>query len=83
MNASRLLSWFFAGWLLAWTPGGTATGQARDTVTLRAHVQTVSLYGRRGSRPVVVSSGDGGWVHLAPHVAEFRSISKSGIAACS
>jgi pimeloyl-ACP methyl ester carboxylesterase len=71
MNASRPLSWFFVGWLLVWTPGGRATGQARETVTLRAHVQTVSLYGRRGGRPVVVSSGDGGWVHLAPHVAEF------------
>ena len=28
------------------------------------------VYGTRGGAPVIVSSGDGGWVHLAPHVAE-------------
>jgi fermentation-respiration switch protein FrsA (DUF1100 family) len=70
MNASRPLSLFLVGWLFVWTPGARAAGQARDTVTIRSHVQTVSLYGRRGGRPIVVSSGDGGWIHLAPHVAE-------------
>lgn len=47
-----------------------ATAQTSDVVTLRGHAQTVSLYGRRGDPPVIVSSGDGGWIHLAPHVAE-------------
>jgi fermentation-respiration switch protein FrsA (DUF1100 family) len=28
------------------------------------------VYGVRGSTPVIISSGDGGWIHLAPHVAE-------------
>jgi fermentation-respiration switch protein FrsA (DUF1100 family) len=28
------------------------------------------LYGVRGAAPVIVSSGDGGWLHLGPHVAE-------------
>jgi alpha-beta hydrolase superfamily lysophospholipase len=28
------------------------------------------VYGARGGIPVIVSSGDGGWVHLGPHVAE-------------
>jgi pimeloyl-ACP methyl ester carboxylesterase len=28
------------------------------------------MYGSRGNTPIVVSSGDGGWIHLAPHVAE-------------
>jgi alpha-beta hydrolase superfamily lysophospholipase len=30
----------------------------------------VRLYGGRGGLPAVVASGDGGWVHLAPTVAE-------------
>ena len=28
------------------------------------------LYGPRNAPPVIVSSGDGGWIHLGPHVAE-------------
>lgn len=44
--------------------------QSTETVTLRGHVQTLRVYGTRGGPPVVVSSGDGGWIHLAPHVAE-------------
>jgi type IV secretory pathway VirJ component len=48
---------------------GTAQGQT-SAVTLRGHVQSLHLYGTPGHRPVVVSSGDGGWIHLAPHVAE-------------
>jgi alpha-beta hydrolase superfamily lysophospholipase len=43
-----------------------------DTVTLRGHPQTVHLYGSRESGyPVIVSSGDGGWMHLGPQVAQF------------
>jgi type IV secretory pathway VirJ component len=30
----------------------------------------VHVYGARGGDPVIVSSGDGGWMHLGPHVAE-------------
>jgi fermentation-respiration switch protein FrsA (DUF1100 family) len=33
-------------------------------------VQSLRLYGTRGNPPAVVSSGDGGWMHLGPHVAE-------------
>jgi hypothetical protein len=44
--------------------------QTTQTVTMRGHVQTVHIYGTPGRTPVVVSSGDGGWIHLAPHVAE-------------
>jgi fermentation-respiration switch protein FrsA (DUF1100 family) len=47
-----------------------AFGQTTDTVTIRGHQQTVHVYGTRGSDPVIVSSGDGGWIHLGPHVAE-------------
>jgi len=37
---------------------------------LRGRPQIVHVYGERGSTPVIVSSGDGGWIHLGPHVAE-------------
>jgi alpha-beta hydrolase superfamily lysophospholipase len=40
------------------------------TIVLRGHSQSVRLYGVRGRPPVIVSSGDGGWIHLGPHVAD-------------
>jgi fermentation-respiration switch protein FrsA (DUF1100 family) len=40
------------------------------TLTVRGHPQTLQIYGQPGSGVAVVSSGDGGWVHLAPHVAD-------------
>ena len=43
---------------------------ATDHLTIRGHVQTLRLYGRRGNPPILVSSGDGGWIHLGPQVAE-------------
>jgi pimeloyl-ACP methyl ester carboxylesterase len=50
--------------------GRVASAQTTETITLRGHSQTLRLYGTRGKPPVIVSSGDGGWVHLSPHVAE-------------
>lgn len=47
-----------------------SAGQTSETVIIRGHAQTVHLLGRRGGDPVVVASGDGGWLHLAPHVAQ-------------
>jgi pimeloyl-ACP methyl ester carboxylesterase len=44
--------------------------QTRETVTIRGQAQSLRVYGVRGGVPVIVSSGDGGWIHLAPHVAE-------------
>jgi hypothetical protein len=41
-----------------------------ETIAIRGHAQTLRLYGERGGLPVIVSSGDGGWIHLGPHVAE-------------
>jgi hypothetical protein len=41
-----------------------------ETLTFRGHKQTLHIYGSRDGDPVVLSSGDGGWIHLAPHVAE-------------
>jgi alpha-beta hydrolase superfamily lysophospholipase len=42
-----------------------------DAVIVRGRAQTLHIYGTRGSGdPVIVSSGDGGWIHLASHTAE-------------
>lgn len=48
----------------------TAEAQITAPVSLRGHVQTVHLYGTRGGPVAIVSSGDGGWIHLGPHVAQ-------------
>ena len=48
-----------------------AWSQTPDSISLRGRVQTLQVYGTRGSDPVIVSSGDGGWIHLGPHVAQF------------
>jgi alpha-beta hydrolase superfamily lysophospholipase len=53
---------------LAAAPASRA--QTSDTVVIRGHRFTVHLYGTRGGAPIIVSSGDGGWMHLGPHVAE-------------
>jgi fermentation-respiration switch protein FrsA (DUF1100 family) len=48
-------------------------GQAaheKQTLMIRGRAQTLHVYGTRGKPPIIVSSGDGGWLHLAPHVAE-------------
>ncbi len=47
-----------------------AGAQPADVINLRGRAQTLHLYGTRGGTPVIVSSGDGGWIHLGPHVAE-------------
>jgi alpha-beta hydrolase superfamily lysophospholipase len=45
-----------------------------DAVVVRGRARTLHIYGSRGAGdPVIVSSGDGGWIHLAPHVAEILS----------
>jgi alpha-beta hydrolase superfamily lysophospholipase len=54
-------------------PVHEALAQAPEIITLRGHAQSLRLYGTRGGIPVIVSSGDGGWMHLGPHVAEVLS----------
>jgi fermentation-respiration switch protein FrsA (DUF1100 family) len=59
--------------VVAWAlsqPSTAAAAPVTETVSLRNHPQTVYVYGMRGATPVLLSSGDGGWMHLAPHVAE-------------
>jgi alpha-beta hydrolase superfamily lysophospholipase len=48
-----------------------AAAQRPDTITIRGHALPLHLYGDASKDPVIVTSGDGGWIHLAPHVAEF------------
>ena len=55
---------------LIWATAGAASAETAAPLAIRGHVQTLHLYGHRGDPPIVVSSGDGGWVHLAPHIAE-------------
>jgi len=40
------------------------------TVRLGDHDQKLHLYGRFAGQPIILSSGDGGWIHLAPHLAD-------------
>ena len=46
---------------------------ATQTLTIRGRQQNLRLYGARGGPVAVVASGDGGWVHLGPAIAEFLS----------
>jgi hypothetical protein len=59
-------------WLVVASVAPAAAQQhAHQTITLRGHDQTLCVSGARGARdPVIVSSGDGGWIHLGPDVAE-------------
>jgi alpha-beta hydrolase superfamily lysophospholipase len=67
----RLLLFTLAAAAILISVDGSAA-ESLDTVTLRGHPQTLHLYGSRESGyPVIVSSGDGGWMHLGPHVAQF------------
>jgi alpha-beta hydrolase superfamily lysophospholipase len=47
-----------------------AQGETTVSLTVRGKALTVRTFGTRGRPPVVVSSGDGGWVHLGPHIAQ-------------
>jgi len=59
---------------LAWFTAVSADTELRTPVlTIRGKVQTLQVYGARGALPVVVTSGDGGWIHLAPYIAEILS----------
>ena len=40
-----------------------------EPTLIRGRIQILHLSGPRNGHPVIVSSGDGGWVHLAPKVA--------------
>ena len=50
-----------------------AEAPAETQLALRGQVQTLRLYGTRGRPVAIVASGDGGWIHLGPDVAQFLS----------
>jgi alpha-beta hydrolase superfamily lysophospholipase len=54
----------------SWGVASTAWAQHIEVFPIRGKDQRLRIYGVRGGDPVIVSSGDGGWMHLGPHVAE-------------
>src|SRR5262245_44803520 len=58
---------------LLFCPVRPLAAETIDTIVLRGHRLTLHLYGNRGAPPVLLSSGDGGWMHLGPHVADVLS----------
>jgi len=48
----------------------SSSAQSLETLKIRGRDQALRTYGVRGGDPIVVSSGDGGWMHLGPRVAE-------------
>jgi pimeloyl-ACP methyl ester carboxylesterase len=60
-----------AALVATWMIGPTSSSaQSIETLRIRGREQTLRTYGVRGGDPIVVSSGDGGWMHLGPRVAE-------------
>ena len=49
---------------------GGAPARSTARLDIRGREQTLQVYGMPAPDIAIVSSGDGGWVHLAPHVAE-------------
>jgi alpha-beta hydrolase superfamily lysophospholipase len=56
--------------LLVGRAAPAANTQTAHPLMVRGHVQQLQLYGPPDGTPVIVASGDGGWIHLGPHVAE-------------
>jgi alpha-beta hydrolase superfamily lysophospholipase len=52
---------------------GPTWAQLTQPLVLRGHEQRLHRYGPPSGEPVIVTSGDGGWVHLAPHIANVLS----------
>ena len=65
-----LLGLLLVSWCGADAPAAADVLQTRETLTIRGRPQVLHLYGSRGGQPIIVASGDGGWIHLGPHVAE-------------
>ena len=60
-----------AACLWAATMSACAYAQPTETLNIRGRDRLLRIYGTRGGDPIVVSSGDGGWIHLGPDAAEF------------
>ena len=58
--------------LLMLAVAGGSSAESTAALPVRGQPQLLHLYGERGrGRPIVVSSGDGGWIHLGPQVSAF------------
>jgi hypothetical protein len=60
-----LIAWLIAASVLPFGSHGTTR-----SITLAGHEHKLHIYGAESGQPVILTSGDGGWLHLAPHVAE-------------
>jgi alpha-beta hydrolase superfamily lysophospholipase len=49
---------------------GPGPSPITESISLRGRAIPLHLYGARGGPAAIVASGDGGWVHLGPQVAE-------------
>jgi type IV secretory pathway VirJ component len=56
--------------LLLFAAAGSGTPAAAP-LSIRGQEQTLRIYGSRGGPAAIVASGDGGWMHLGPYVAEY------------
>lgn len=70
-RAFRCLALSVALFAVAVGPAHPSGAQSRQQLAIRGQQQSLYIYGPQQGTPVIVSSGDGGWIHLAPHVAEF------------
>ena len=48
----------------------TPPARQQPVVSIRGREQALHIYGSPDGYPVIISSGDGGWIHLAPHAAD-------------
>jgi fermentation-respiration switch protein FrsA (DUF1100 family) len=73
--AGRLVAVVTLTVMLSASGSGTqdVSSQTTERLVIRGQPQTLRLYGPRNGDPFIVSSGDGGWIHLGPHVAEVLS----------
>src|SRR5574342_588504 len=76
MTWGRFASWAtIAAAMVASAPREAAAAGAvsphLESLTLRGRTQNLHVYGERKGPVAIVSSGDGGWVHLGPAVAAF------------
>jgi alpha-beta hydrolase superfamily lysophospholipase len=68
MTHRRLV--LIAGLILLMAAASQAEPERTDLLTLRGRRQTLHLYGPDRGAPVILWSGDGGWIHLGPQAAE-------------
>jgi len=66
---SFVAAFVFAG-AVCWVAASTAQSESTATLSIRGKKQSLRTFGPRSGDPIIVSSSDGGWVRLAPHVAE-------------